>query len=74
VPLRLRIAVQLDASKDIEMRQFISRDVRMLLAQNRKSTISEAYKVASTASKRFIESIIREIDPPALDSLQNPPG
>jgi hypothetical protein len=74
VPLRLRIAVQLDASKDIEMRQFISRDVRMLLAQNRKSTISEAYKVASTASKRFIESIIRDIDPPALDSLQNPPG
>jgi hypothetical protein len=74
VPLRLRIAVQLDASKDIEMRQFISRDVRMLLAQNRKSTIAEAYKVASPASKRFIESIIRDIDPSALDSLQNRPG
>ena len=72
VPLRLRIAVQLDDFKDIEMRQFISRDVRMLLAQNRKSTIAEAYKVASPAGKRFIELTIRDIDPPALDLLQNP--
>ena len=74
VPLRLRIAVQLDDSKDIEMRQFISRDLRMLLAQNRKSAIAEAYKVASPAGKRLLELTIRDIDPPALDSLQNPRG
>jgi hypothetical protein len=70
VPLRLRTAVQLDGSKDIEMRQFISRDLRMLLAQNQKSAIAEAYKVASPSEKRFIESTIKDIDPTALDSLR----
>jgi hypothetical protein len=67
---RLQIAVQLDGSKDVEMRQFISRDLRMLLAQNRKSAIAEAYNVASPANKGFIESIIRDIDPSALDVIQ----
>jgi hypothetical protein len=70
VPLRLRTAVQLDGSKDIEMRQFISRDLRMLLAQNQKSAIAEAYNVASPSGKGFIESTIKDIDPTALDSLQ----
>jgi hypothetical protein len=67
---RLQIAVQLDGSKDVEMRQFISRDLRMLLAQNRKSAIAEAYNVASPANKGFIESTIRDIDPSAFDILQ----
>jgi hypothetical protein len=67
---RLQIAVQLDGSNDVEMRQFISRDLRMLLAQNRKSAIAEAYNVASPANKGFIESIIRDIDPSALDIVQ----
>jgi hypothetical protein len=70
VPLRLRIAVQLDGSNDIEMRQFISRDLRMLLAQNRKSAIAEAYNVALPSVKRLIELTLKEIDPSALDSLQ----
>jgi hypothetical protein len=70
VPLRLRIAAQLDGSKDIEMRQFISRDLRMLLARNQKSAIAEAYNVASPSEKRFIESTIKDIDPMALDALQ----
>jgi hypothetical protein len=70
VPLRLRIAAQLDGSKDIEMRQFISRDLRMLLARNQKSAIAEAYNVASPSGKRFIESTIKDIDPMALDALQ----
>jgi hypothetical protein len=52
------------------MRQFISRDLRMLLAQNGKSAIAEAYNVASPANKGFIESIIRDIDPSALDIVQ----
>jgi hypothetical protein len=67
---RLQIAVRLDGSKDVEMRQFISRDLRMLLAQNGKSAIAEAYNVASPANKGFIESIIRDIDPSALDIVQ----
>jgi hypothetical protein len=74
VPLRLRIAVQLDGSEDVEMRQFISRDLRMLLAQNRKSAIAEAYNVALPSGKRLIESTIKDIDPSALDSLQRAQG
>ena len=70
VPPRLRIAVQLDGSKDVEMRQFISRDLRMLLAQNWKSAIAEAYNVASPSGKRLVESIIKDIDPSTLESLQ----
>jgi hypothetical protein len=70
VPLRLRIAAQLDGSKDIEMRQFVSRDLRMLLAWNQKTAIAEAYNVASPSEKRFIESTIKDIDPTALDSLK----
>jgi hypothetical protein len=42
----------------------------MLLAQNQKSAIAEAYKVASPSGKRFIESTIKDIDPTALDSLR----
>jgi hypothetical protein len=71
VPLRLRIAVQLDGSEDVEMGQFISRDLRMLLAQNRKSSIAEAYNGAAPRGKRLIESTIKDIDPSALDSLQS---
>jgi hypothetical protein len=67
---RLKIAVQLDGSKDVEMRQFISRDLRMLLAQNRKSAIADAYNVASPANREFIESTIRDIDRSAFDILQ----
>jgi len=70
LPLRLRTAVQLDGSKDVEMRQFISRDLRMLLAQKQKSAIAEAYNVASPSGKGFIESAIKDINPTALDSLQ----
>jgi hypothetical protein len=70
VPLRLRIALQLDGSKDIEIRQFISRDLRMLLAQHGNSAIAEAYNAASPPGKRLVESIIKDIDPSALDSLQ----
>jgi hypothetical protein len=67
---RLYIAVQLDGSEDVEMRQLISRDLRMLLAQNRKSAIAQAYNVASPANKGFIESTVRDIDPSAFDTLQ----
>jgi hypothetical protein len=70
MPLRLRIAVQLDGSKDVEIREFVSRDLRLLLAQNQKSAIAEAYNVASPSGKKFVESIIKDIDPSALDFLQ----
>jgi hypothetical protein len=70
VPLRLRTVVRLDELKDIELQQFVSRDLRMLLVQNQQSVIARVYNVASPSGKRFLESTLKDIDPKALDSLQ----
>jgi hypothetical protein len=70
VPLRLRTMVRLDEFKDIELQQFVSRDLRMLLVQNQQSVIARVYNVASPSGKRFLESTLKDIDPKALDTLQ----
>ena len=71
MPLRLRVAAQADAFNDFEVRQFVSRDLHMFLAQNQESVIVEAYHVASPTGKHFIENVVSEIDPSALDWLQD---
>jgi hypothetical protein len=70
IPLRLRIAVRGDKFDDFEIRQFVSRDLRFLLAQKQMSLIVDAYAAASTAGKKFIEQSLKDIDPAALKSLQ----
>jgi hypothetical protein len=70
VSLRLRIAVRADQFDDFEIRQFVSRDLRLLLAQNKKSVITEVYRAASPAGKSFMEQAIKDIDPSALTSLR----
>jgi hypothetical protein len=70
IPLRLRIAVRGDKFDDFEIRQFVSRDLRFLLAQKQMSVIVDAYAVASTAGKKFIEQSLKDIDPAALKSLR----
>jgi len=71
MPLRLRVAAQADAFNDFEVRQFVSRDLHMFLAQHQESVIVEAYHVASPTGKHFIENVVSEIDPSALDWLQD---
>jgi hypothetical protein len=70
IPLRLRIAVRLDKFDDFEIRQFVSRDLRLLLAQKQRSTITQAYRVASPAGRNFMEQAIKDIDPSALSLLR----
>jgi hypothetical protein len=70
VPLRLRIAVHSDRLSDIEIRQFVGRDLRLLLARNQKSAIAEAYNAASPAGRSFIEQAVGDVDPSARDSLR----
>ena len=70
IPLRLLIATHLDALDDIEVQQFIRRDLRFLFAQQQKSVVAEAYSGASPAGKRFIEQAVGEIDPAYLGSLR----
>ena len=70
VPLRLRIAAQSNKLSDVEMQDFVGRDIRFLLDRKDKSAISEAYNIASSAGRSLIEQAIRNIDPSALDALQ----
>jgi hypothetical protein len=70
IPLRLRFTAQSDFGGDFEMRQFVIRDLRLLLARQQKSAVAAAYKAASPAGKQFIEHEVGEIDPSALDWLR----
>ena len=51
VPLRLRIAVHSDDFSDVEIRQFVSRDIHYLLSRKQTSAIAEAYNTASPLQK-----------------------
>lgn len=70
VPLRLELAVRLESFSDFEMRQFISRDIRLLLAQKQEATIAKIYTAASPNAKSFMDQTIRDIDPSAVDRMR----
>jgi hypothetical protein len=70
MPLRLLIAVHGDPLSDIELRDFISREVRVLFTHQQKSAIVAAYNAAPPAGRQFIERTIGEIDPSAVESLR----
>ena len=70
MPLRLWIAVHSDAFSDLELRDSISREVRLLFTHQQKSAIVAAYNAAPSVGRQFIEQTIREIDPSAVESLR----
>jgi hypothetical protein len=70
MPLRLWTAVRSDAFSDIELRDSISREVRLLFNHQQKSAIVAAYNAAPSVGRKFIEQTIREIDPSAAESLR----
>ena len=70
MPLRLWIAAHSDAFSDIELRDSISREVRLLFTHQQKSAIIAAYNAAQSAGRQFIEQTIREVDPSAVESLR----
>jgi hypothetical protein len=70
MPLRLGIAARLDAFGDIELRDSISREVRLLITHKQEPAMIAAYKTAQPMGKQFIEQAIRDIDPSALESLR----
>jgi hypothetical protein len=69
MPLRLRIGAQLTDFNDIEIRQLVARDVRLLLAGKQTAEIADAYGHASPAAKSFIEQTIQDIEPSAVDKV-----
>jgi hypothetical protein len=70
MPLRLWIAAHLDAFSDIELRDSINREVRLLITHNEKSAIIAAYNAAQSAGRQLIEQTVSEIDPAAVESLR----
>jgi hypothetical protein len=70
MPLRLWTAVHSDAFSDVELSDFVSREVRLLFAHQQRSAIVAAYNVAPSVGRQFIEQTIREIDPSAAESLR----
>jgi hypothetical protein len=51
MPLRLQIAVHSETFSDIELRDFITREVRLLFTHQQKSAIVAAYNAASLAGR-----------------------
>jgi hypothetical protein len=68
-PLRLRIATGLERLSDIDLQQFVGRDLRLLFARHQNSAVVEAYNAASPAGRRFIEETVKTVDPSAVNSL-----
>ncbi len=71
MPLRLRISVQSTAFNDVEMRQLVGRDLRLLLTGKQTTQVANVYGVASSAAKDFIEQTIKDVDPTALDRVRD---
>ena len=70
IPLRLRMTTKMDWFSDVEMRQFIIRDLRLLLGQKQTTAIAQAYDASSSAEKSFIEQAVGAVDPPVLRWLR----
>jgi hypothetical protein len=70
MPLRLSVAAHSDPFSDLELRDSISREVRLLFTHRQNYAIVAAYNAAEPAGKQFIEQTIREIDPSAVESLR----
>jgi hypothetical protein len=68
--LRLRITAHSDLFTDAEIREFVARDLRLLLARNQKSAITDAYNAASPTGKQFIEQTVGDIDPSVRELLR----
>jgi hypothetical protein len=62
---RLRVAAQSDFLNDVEIREFVTRDVRLLLARRQKSAIDEAYNGGSATGKAFIKQVVSQMTPSA---------
>jgi hypothetical protein len=69
MPLRLQIATRADRFDDIQIREFISRELRLLLQQNQKAAIGNAYNTASSAGRRLIEQTVADTDPAFANTL-----
>lgn len=75
--LRFRITAQSNFVDDFEIGQFITRDLRLLLANHGNEAVIQGFRASAPAGRRYIEQAVKEIDPSALTwlhaSVQLPP-
>jgi len=65
---RLRIAAQSGFLNDAEIREFATRDLRLLLARQQKSAIDEAYNGASPTGQAFIKQALGQMSPATTEA------
>jgi hypothetical protein len=71
IPLRLRLATELESLDDVELQQFVRRDLQLLFAARQEGAIAAAYTGGSAGGKRFIEQAVTELNPAYLGALHN---
>ncbi len=72
MPLRLLIATCSDAIKDAELQTLVAREIRLIITheQNPKPAILAAYQRASPGGKRFIETVVGDLDPGLMEIIR----
>ena len=70
-PLRLHVATRSNALTDSDVQRFVQRDVRMILTRwhELKPALIATYKDAAPDAKRFLESVVADIDPSFLSNM-----
>ena len=70
VPLRLLLTGAASPAEDLELQDFVNRDLRLLLARQDKTAILQAYQRAIPAWQSFMAQSLRQMDPGFTDSLK----
>jgi hypothetical protein len=70
---RLRVAAQSDFLNDVEIREFVSRDLRLLISRHQKSVIDEVSNGGSPTGKAFIKQAVSQMTAPAPAAPHNAP-
>src|SRR3954447_25988127 len=74
-PFRLSVAARGDALTDPEIRNFVERELRTILAAKPelRPAVRAAYATASAPNKRFFESVVQHADPGFMAALKQMP-
>jgi hypothetical protein len=62
---RLRVAAQSDFLNDAEIRDFVTRDLRLFISRHQQSAIDVALNEGSPTGKAFIKQVVSQMSPPA---------
>lgn len=72
MPLRLLVATCSDAINDAELQTLVASEIRLIITheQNLKPVILAAYQDAPPSGKRFIETVVGDLDPGLMATIR----